>query len=219
MSVVVAFPPLSPVLCTAPVIRPLIRRVRAGDRAAVTGAFWRWALTVFLTALVSAAFVRDRMVSSFPFGEHTTRALEQAVAGAGTTPAMGLVEIVVGMAAFLVLSAVSLGTAGCVLMSVALGTASAAAAVLFTHGNNVLLIALIACPPWLWALFAAATLAFAPVLAIGGSKWFGVGASLMDRDWLKRRAVIAGGLFLLAVLLRLFLVAPYLALVRLWTVS
>jgi hypothetical protein len=184
----------------------------------VTGAFWRWALTVFLTTLVSAAFVRDRMVSSFPFAERAARALEQAVAGSGTAPATGLVEIVVGMAAFLVLSAVSLGIAGCVLMSVALCTAAAAAAVLFTHGNNVLLIALIACPPWLWALFAAATLAFVPALSFGGSKWFGIGASLMESDRFKRRAVIAGGLFVLAVLLRLLLASPYISLVRLWTV-
>jgi hypothetical protein len=217
LSVAIAFPPLSPLIVTAPVIQPLRRRVRAGERAAVSAAFWRWALTVFLTVLVSTAFVRDRVFSSFPFASQAAVAMEQAIAGAGSAP-VGITHIVVGMVAFLGLATASLGIAACVLMAVALGTAAAAAAVLFTHGNNVLLISLVACPPWLWAAFAAATIGFAPAVAAGGIKWFRVGADMVDYEWLKRRAVIAGGLFLLAVLLRLIAAGPYLSLIRLWTV-
>jgi hypothetical protein len=219
LSLVFAVPPLSPIFTTLPVVRPLLRRVRAGERAAATGAFWRWALTVFLTTLVSGAFVRQRMLSSFPFADQAARAMEQVLAGSGGAAPAGLAEIIVGLAAFLLLSAASLGIAGCVLMSVALGAAAGAAVVLFTHGNNVLLIALVACPPWLWALLAAAVLSFVPALTFGGSRWFGIVASMMDRDWLRRRAIMSGGLFLLAILLRIVLTGPYLALVRLWTVT
>ena len=216
LSVAIAFAPLSPLLVTAPVVRPLLRRVRKGDGAAATGALWRWALAAFLTILVSTAFVRERVFSAFPFAPQAARAMEQAIAGGGAP--VGLEVIVVGMIAFAGLAAASLGIAACLLMSVALGTAAAAASVLFTHGNNVLLISLVAFPPWLWSLLAAATLGFVPAVATGASRWYRTGAELMESDRMKRRAIIAGGLFLLAVLLRLTLAGPYLALVRHWTV-
>jgi hypothetical protein len=216
VSVAIAFYPLSPVLVTAPVIRPLLRRVRAGERAAVTGAFWRWALTAFLTILVSTAFVRDRVFSSFPLAPQAAHSMEQAIAGSGGAP-FGLVVIVVGILAFVGLAAASLGIAACVLMSAALGTTAAAAAVLFTNGNNVLLSSLVACPPWMWVLFAAATLAFVPAVAVGGARWYRTGAELVEQEWLKRRAIVAGGLVLLAILLRLTLAGPYLTLIRHWS--
>ena len=217
LSVAIAFYPLSPLLVTAPVVRPLLRRVRERDRAAVTGAFWRWALAAFLTILVSTAFVRDRVFSSFPLAPQAAHSMEQAIAGSGGAP-FGLEVIVVGILAFVGLAAASLGIAACVLMSIALGTAAAAAAVLFTHGNNVLLVSLVACPPWLWALLAAATLAFVPAVAVGGARWYQNGAILLEEhEWFKRRAIIACGLVLLAVLLRLILAGPYLNLIRYWT--
>jgi hypothetical protein len=217
LSLVIAFPPLSPLLLTAPIVRPLLRRVRGGKHGAATSAFWRWALTVFLTVLVSAAFVRDRMLTSFPFASQASKVMDQVVSNAGTAP-LGFAEIVLGMAAFVALAAASLGIAACVLMAVALGTAAAAAAVLFSHGNNVLLIALVACPPWQWALLAAAVMVFVPAVAVGGARFYGIGPGVTDNDGLRRSAIIAGGLFLLAVLSRAVLAGPYIALVRSWTI-
>jgi hypothetical protein len=217
LSIVIALPLLSPLLTTAPIVRPLLRRVRAGQTSAVTGAFWRWALTVFLTILISAAFVRDRMLASFPFSSGTAESLELALAGLGGAPA-GILYVVAGMAAFVAASAVSLGIAACVLMAVALGMAATEAAVVFTHGDNVLLAALVALPPWQWAVLGAAALAFAPSALAGGSRLYGIGESALDPVWLKRRAMIASGLFILAVLLRLVLAGPYLSLVRHCTV-
>jgi hypothetical protein len=216
LSLVIAFPPLSPLLLTAPVVRPLLRRVRSKDPAAATSALWRWALTVFVTILVSGAFVRDRMLSAFPFASQAANAMEQAISGAGAAP-VGFAEVILGTVAFVALAAASLGVAACILMSIALGTAAAAATVLFSHGNNVLLISLVACPAWQWAQFAAATLAFVPAVAVGRAKLYGIGVPADAGEWLKRRAIIAGGLFLAAVLLRLILAGPYLALIRNWT--
>jgi hypothetical protein len=217
VSVAIAFPPLSPVLVTAPIVPPLLKRMRAGDGAAATGALWRWALTVFLTILVSAAFVRARMFSAFPFASQAANAMETVVTGSGGVP-VGFVQIVVGMVAFVALAAASLGIAACVLMSIALGTAAAGGAVLFTYGTNVILVSLIACPPWQWALFVAAVFAFVPAAAVGGSKLYGIKRPAGSRERLVRHAIIAGALFVLAVLLRLVLTGPYLSLVQRWTI-
>lgn len=217
LSIVVSFPLLSPLLTTAPIARPLLRRLRAGEHAPATGAFLRWAATIFLTVLVSTAFVRDRVLSSFPFADVAARAAEQMLAGSGGAPA-GFVYIVTGFIAFVVLCAASYGIAACLLASIALGTSAVTAAVMYTHGNNVLLITLVALPPWQWALFAAATVAFTPAAMAGGSKLYGIGARELDREWIRRRAIIVSVLLVVALLSRLLLANPYLALVRHWTV-
>jgi hypothetical protein len=215
---VFAFAPLSPLILTAPVVRPLLRRIRSGNHRDVTGAVWRWGLTVFLTILASDAFVRDRVLDAFPFASRASYAMGQAIVGAGGAP-FGFAELFLGLVAFVLLAAASLGIAACVLLAVALGTAAAAGAVLFTHGNNILLISLVACPPWQWAVFAAAVLVFVPAVVAGGSRFYGITAQDKDRGWMKRNAVVAAGLFLLALLLRLALEGPYLALIRAWTVT
>lgn len=214
LSLAIAFPPVSPLLLTAPVVKPLIRRVRG---AGVTSLIWRWALTVFLTVLVSAAFVFDRMLSAFPFAAPAAEAMERALAGTGGAPA-GLMEIVLGVIAFAVLAAASMGIAACVLLSIALGTAAAAAAVLFVHGNNVLMIALVACPPWQWSIFVAAILLFTPAVDAGRAKLLGIPGAIDKRQRLERRAIVGAGLILISVLLRLILSGPYLDLIRRWTV-
>ena len=216
-SLTVSFAPLSPLLTTAAIVRPLLRRVRSGESGAVTGALWRWALTVFLTILFSAAFVRDRVLDSFPFAAPAARTVEAAIAGSGDAP-FGLAFILAGFAAFLVLSAVSFGIAGCVAMSIALGTAAAGAAVLYTHGNNIVLVTLVALPPWLWALFAAAIFSFLPAITAGSRRLYGGTALEFDADRFKRSAMIVAGLVAAALLARLLLAGPYLALVRHWTV-
>jgi hypothetical protein len=218
VSLVIAFPPLSPLILTAPVVPPLLRRIRGGNHGEVTGAVWRWALTVFLTILSSSAFVRNRVLDAFPFASHASQVMGQAIVGAGGAP-VGYAELSLGLVAFVLLAAASLGIAACVLMAVALGAAAAAGAVLFTHGNNVLLIALVACPPWQWAVFVAAVLAFVPAAVAGGTRFYGITEHNKDRGWMRRNAAIAAGLFLLALLLRLALAGPYLSLIRDWTVT
>jgi hypothetical protein len=172
---------------------------------------------VFVTILVSATFVRERVLSSFPFAEQAARATETALEGSGGAPT-GFLFLVLGMVAFVVLSAVSLGIAACVLGSIALGAAAAAATVLFTHGNNVLLITLVAVPFWEWALWAAAVLVFAPAAVMGGQRLFRLGGDDLDAAWLKRRAVLVACLFVLSLVCRLVLAGPYLSLIRHWTV-
>jgi hypothetical protein len=218
VSLVVEFPPLSPLILTAPAVRPLWRRIRGGNHRDVTGAFWRWALTVFLTILASSAFVRARVLDAFPFASQASEAMGEAIRGAGGAP-VGFGELILGLTAFVLLAGGSLGIAACVLMAVALGASAAAGAVLFTHGINVLLIALVACPPWQWAVLVAAVLLFVPAVVEGGSRFYGITAQDKDRRWMKRNAAVAAGLFLLALLLRLALAGPYLSLIRNWTVT
>jgi hypothetical protein len=217
LSVAVSFAPITPLIVTAPVVRPLLRRLRAREYEEVTGGFLRWAVTVFVTILVSAAFVRDRVLSSFPLAGQAAGTAQSAVEGSGGAP-VGFLFLVLGMIAFVALSAASLGIAACVLASVALGTAAAAATVLFTHGNNVLLITLVAVPFWEWALWAAAVLAFAPATVMGGRRLHRLGGDDPDMAWLKRRALVVAGLFVLGLLCRLLLAGPYLSLIRHWTV-
>ncbi len=216
-SLAVSVAPLSPLVTTAAIVRPLLRRVRSGESNAVTGALWRWALTVFLTILVSAAFVRDRVLDSFPFAATAARTVEAAIAGSTDAP-FGVAIILSGFTAFLVLTAASFGIAGCVAMSIALGTAAAGAAVLYTHGNNVVLVTLIALPPWLWALIAAAIVSFLPAVTAGSRRLYGNTALEFNAARFKRTALIAAGLVAAALLARLLLAGPYLALVRQWTV-
>lgn len=216
LSIVIALPPLTPILTTAPIVLPLLRRLRAGKHAAVTGAFLRWGLTVFLTVLLSAAFVRDRMLSSFPFAANALRGAEDALTGSGGPPA-GFVYMLSGFVAFVALAAASRGIAACVLASIALGAAAAATSVLYAHGNNVLLITLIACPPWQWALFAGAVLAFAPAADWGGRKMSRIGGEEAELRWFARRMMVPAGLFVLALLLRIVLAGPYIGLARHWT--
>jgi hypothetical protein len=217
LSIVVAFPPLTPVLTTAPIVRPLLRRLRAHEYAAVTGALWRWALTLYLTVLVSAAFVYHRMLSGFPFSENAVQGVERALDGSGG-PTAGFVYMLGGIAAFTVLAAASRGIAACVWSSIALGAAAAASSVLFANGNNVILIALIACPPWQWALFAGALLVFTPATVWGGKRLYGIRSDDADYTHSKRRWMIPAGLVLLALLLRLVLAGPYVSLAQHWTV-
>ena len=102
-------------------------------------------------------------------------------------------------------------------MSIALGTAAAGAAVLYTHGNNVVLITLVALPPWLWALTAAAIVSFPPAVAAGSRRLYRGAAPEFDTAGLKRTSLIVAVLVAAALLMRLLLAGPYLSLVRHWT--
>lgn len=216
LSIVVAIPMLSSLITTLPIVRPLLRRARGKKHDELVALFARWSLTVYLTVLVSATFVRDRMLSSFPFAADIAAAAEQSLAGAGGPPA-GPVYIVLGFVVFVGLSAISAGIAGCVLGSVALCAAAAGTAVLFAHGNNILTVALIALPPWQWAMFVACVVVFGPASLYGAWRVLRLTDLEPDRTWLTRRAAVAGGLLVLAILFRLFLSSPYLSLVRHWT--
>ena len=217
LSVAVSFQPLSPLLTTAPVVKPFLRRLRAGKHGAATNALLRWALTVFLSILLCAVFVKDRAVSSFPFAQTAADSAEQMIAGAGAAPA-GFVYILAGLLTFVGLSAVSLGIGACLLASVAIGAAAGATITLYAQGNNILLMALVALPPWQWAVFAAALLLCVPSAGAGARKLYKMEVGKPDAVLLKQPGLIAGGLLLFALLCRLALAGPWLSLVRSWTV-
>ena len=217
LSVALSFPPLSPLLLTAPVVKPFLRRLRAGKHGSATNALLRWALTIFFSILICAAFVKDRALSSFPFAQTAAESAGQMIAGSGSVPA-GYMFIVAGLLAFVALSAASLGIGACLLFSITIGFAAGGAIALFANGNNLLLIALVALPPWQWAVLASALLLCVPAAAIGARKLYKMAVPEPDFASLKPRAVIAGVLVLLALLFRLALAGPWLSLVRSWTV-
>jgi hypothetical protein len=217
LSIAVSFQPLSPLLTTAPVVKPFLRRLRAGKYAAATNALLRWAITVFLSILLCAVFVKDRALSSFPFAQTAAESAWQMIAGVDFVPA-GYVYILAGLLAFVGLSAASLGIGACLLASVAIGMAAGGAITMFEHGNNLLLMAFVAIPPWQWAMFAATLLLCVPSAAVGARRLYKINVGEADAVLLKRRGLIAGGLVLLALLCRLALAGPWVSVVRSWTV-
>jgi hypothetical protein len=217
LSVAVSFQPLSPFLLTAPVVKPLLRRLRAGNFGSATEALLRWALTVFLSILFCAVFVFDRTLSSFPFARSAAESAGQISAASGGVPG-GYLFILAGLLVFVGLSAASLGIGACLLFSIAIGFSAGGAIALFADGTNLLLISLVALPPWQWAAFATALLLCVPAASIGAHRLFKMNIPEPETAWLKQRVVIAGGLVLLALICRLALAGPWLSVVRSWTV-
>ncbi len=217
LSVALSFQPLSPLLLTAPVVNPFLRRLRAGKYGLATSALLRWALTIFLSIVVCAVFVKERALSSFPFARSAAESAGQMIAGSGSVPA-GYIFILAGFLAFVGLSAASLGIGACLLLSIAIGFSAGGAIALFADGNNLLLITLVALPPWQWAVFAAVLLICVPAAAIGARRLFKMDVPEPETAWLKQRVMIAGSLVLLALLCRLVLAGAWLSIVQAWTV-
>lgn len=217
LSVMVSFQPLSPLLLTAPAAWPLRRRIVAGRHGAATRGLIRWAVAVFLSILVCAVFVKDRVLSSFPFAGAAAELVERMLAGESVAPA-GFLYIFAGLAGFVALSVVSLGIGACLLASVAIGAAAGVTILLYVHGTNLLLISLVALPPWQWLMYAAATLLFAPAAGAGARRLYGTNTETAGGDRVKRRLYIAGALALTAVLVRAVLAGPWISLVRMWTI-
>jgi hypothetical protein len=217
LSVIVSFQPLTPLLVTAPAVWPLRRRIITGRQESATRGLLRWAVAVFLSILVCAVFVKDRVLSSFPFGGAAAELTERLIAGDSVAPA-GILYIVAGLAGFVALSAVSLGIGACLLASVAIGAAAGVTIVLYVHGTNLLLITLVAIPPWQWLMFAAAVLLFAPAADTGARLLYKKSTGTADGDRVKRQLYVAGALALLSVLVRAALADPWISLVRMWTV-
>jgi hypothetical protein len=217
LSVMVSFQPLSPFLVAAPAVWPLRRRIVAGQPESATGGLIRWAVSVFLSILVCAVFVKDRVLSSFPFAGAAADLAERMLAGESVAPA-GFLYIVAGLAGFVALSAVSLGIGACMLASVAIGAAAGVTIVLYVHGTNLLLITLVALPPWQWLMFAAAVLLFAPAAGTGARLIYRKQTETADGNRVKRQLYTAGALVLISVLVRTVLAGPWISLVRMWTV-
>lgn len=217
LSVAVSIQPLSVVLLTAPAVLPLRRRILDAKQGSATTGFVRWALTVFLSILACAVFAKDRVLSSFPFARDAFGMIESTILGGSGAPA-GIVYILAGFAGFVALSAFSTGIAACLLASVAIGAAAGTVIPLYEYGDNLLQSTLIALPPWQWLLFAAAILSFEPAGRIGARLLFKSEPDGTRPEGTLRRWYFAGGLFVLALLLRAALAGPWVSLVRAWTV-
>ena len=219
IAVVIEFPVLTPLITTAPIAWIVIRKLRAG-RLVTAGLVLRWALTVFLTALVSMAFVWDQTIASFPYAASAVSAMRQALAGAAGPP-VGYVFLTLGMVLFVGLCVLSAGILGFVAGSVALGASAAAAAVLYRSGDNIFQLLLVTVPWWQLAFYAAAILAVPPLVLISRAtvlRWLPAsGKTVFEWRRTTKGFAIAGALWLGAILLRLALASSYLHLVNRWT--
>lgn len=218
LSVILSVQPLSVLLTAAPAVQPLRRRILAGDSALVTRGLLRWAVTVFLSVLLCAVFVRDRVLDSFPFASSTATAAQRMLDGQAGAP-VGWLYLTAGLAGFVILSAATTGIGALLLAAVALGAAAGLTVVVFAQGTNILLMALVALPPWQWAMFAAAVLLFAPAGAEGARFLYKKDTVDRNPERRKHRLYAAAGLFVLALLTRLALAGPWVSLVRTWTVG
>lgn len=219
IAVVIALPVLTPLITAAPIVWIVIRKLRAGGLT-TAGLVLRWALTLFLTALVSMAFVWDRTIASFPYAASAVDAMRQTLAGTAGPPA-GFVFLALGMVIFAGLCIVSAGILGCVAGSVALGAAAAAAAVLYRSGDNIFQLLLVTVPWWQLAFYAAAIFALPPLVMISRAtvlRWLPAsGKTVFEWRRARKSLAIAGALWLVAIVLRLALASSYLRLVNRWT--
>ena len=217
LAVVISFAPLTPFLVTAPLAYVLLKKTKLSEHQLVTAVFVRWSLTVFFTALVASSFVTDRVAGSFPFAGGAAENVVSFLSGGSAGPTAGFLYITVGAAIFIVAGLLSAGILAYLVWAAALGVSAAAAAVLYTHGNNIVQITLIALPPWQIALFAAGMFAAAPVGAF--SRRYVYKKNPAGADWgdLRRYVLAAAGLFVLSLLLKLTVSGGYTALVRHWT--
>jgi hypothetical protein len=218
IAVVISFPPVTPLIVTAPVVPALVRKTREADYRAVVGVSWRWAVSLFATALTASAFVPDRVSHSFLFAVRASEDMQGWLTGIAAGPPAGYVYIAAGTAAFVVVSVLTVGVLGCLLWSIALGASAVAAASLYAQGNNIVQITLIAVPPWQIAQFASGLFLLAPAAAFSRRAVFRVSGDGLEWRGLRRYALVAAGLFVLSLLLRLTIAEPYLALVRHWTI-
>jgi hypothetical protein len=196
----------------------LRRRIVAGDSALAARGLVRWAVTVFLSVLLCAVFVRDRVLDSFPFTAAAAAAAQRMLEGPAGAPA-GWLYLIAGTAGFVVLSAATMGIGACLLAAVALGAAAGLTVVVYEQGTNILLMTLVALPPWQGAMFASAVLFFAPAGAAGARLLYKKDTVDRTPERRQHRLYVAVGLFVLALLLRLALAGPWVSLVRSWTVG
>lgn len=218
IAVLISFPPLTPLVVTAPAVPALYKRVRAADCRAITNVVLRWAISCFATALVASVFVPNRVSDSFPFAARAGENMISWLIGTSAAVPVGYVYMAAGMIAFVVVSVLSVGVLGAVLWSISLGAGAVAAAALYAQGNNIVQITLIALPPWQIALFASALFALAPAAVLSRRMVFRKREGEIEWQVLRRYAFIAAGLFVLSLLLRLTITGPYLALARHWTI-
>lgn len=219
LSVIISFAPLTPVLVTAPLAYVLLKKAKLPDHRLVTVVVLRWVLTVFFTALVASAFATDRVADSFPFAPSAAAGMTALITGSTNSAPGGFLYITAGMAAFVLAGFFTSGIAGYVLWAGALGVSAAAAASLYTLGNNLVQVTLIALPPWQIALFAAFIYAAAPVTS--ASRRFLYRKNDVESGWENIRAYVltASGLFVLSLLLRAAVSGFYLDLVRHWSIG
>ncbi len=218
IAVVISFPPVTPLIITAPVVPAFIKKTRAADCRAITGVSWRWAVSLFATVLAASAFVPERVSNSFLFAVRASENMHGWLTGIATGAPASYVYIVAGMATFVAVSVLSAGVLGCVLGSIALGASAVAAASLYAQGHNIVQITLVAIPPWQIALFASGLFIVAPAAMLSRRAVFRLSGDGFVWHDVRRHTLVAAGLFVLSLLLRLAIAGPYLALVRHWTI-
>lgn len=207
---------LSPFLVVAPFIhlQALGRRVSAERFDGLT---IRWAGTVLLTTLIATAFLPDQTRESVLAGSGLDAQVRGWLAGTGS-PAWGLLWLAVVPVVVAAATLVSDGVAGWLLYGVLATQLAIHASVIYERGTNLVLSSIVAISPWQWALMAGLTLLIGPLRERSFVHFLG-SAPAYGPEKARRRLMIAGALFALALLLRLATAGLYTRLTGHWTVA
>jgi len=209
---------LSPVLCAAPLIYVCLERGKPVNVSSLGITTIRWAIVVFVTTLLAAAFVPDRIPGSVLFGKGVEITVGQWLAGEGG-PAWGLAWLAIMPVALALLTLVSGGILGVMFLSIFLGSAAVSASMIYAAGVNLFPSTLLALSPWQWAFLAGALLLVPPLSTLSLARVFRRELSGSDLKNVRRDVIRATALFALAIVLRLALSSVYTSIVARWTVS
>jgi len=208
---------LSPLLTVAPLVHLLATSGRRMKPERIDGLTLRWAATLLLTILIATAFLpgqtRESVLGGTGMDAHV-RSWLQGTEG----PAWGLLWLAVVPLVVAAATLVSDGVAGWLLYAVLASQLAIHASVVYERGTNLVLATLVALSPWQWALMAGLFLLIAPLRQRSFVRFLG-DAPAVDPEKTRRRLMIAGALFALALLLRLALSGLYTTLVGHWTVA
>lgn len=212
LAVVIGWKWATLVIAPAPLIYYLVRppRDKQIDRLAL-----RWAASLLLLLLASAAFVGPRLSQSVLAGAGVYEQTLSWLAGAGSPP-LGAGTVIIVFVAFVVAVVAAGAAAGSAVVAVAIGTAAVSGAVICSSGYNLLQIAVVAISPWQWALLAGLTLI---LVAASAEPIAPAEAPRRIRALVSDRRVLAGAaLVAVALLLRVTVEPWYTALVHNWTI-
>jgi hypothetical protein len=207
---------LSPFLAVAPFIHLQATRSRVTAER-FDGLTIRWAATVLLTTLIATAFLPDQTRASVFGGAGMDEQVRAWLKGSDD-PGWGLLWLAVVPVVGALATIVSDGVAGWLLYGVLAAQLAIHASVIYERGTNLVLSTIVALSPWQWALMAGLTLLIGPLRERSFVHFLGT-APAYDPEKARRRLMIAGALFVLAVLLRLAFAGLYSKLTSHWTVA
>jgi hypothetical protein len=209
---------ISPIICTAPLVHTCWQRGKPVDVSHLGPLTIRWAIVLFVTTLLVAVFVPDRIPSSVLFGRGVESTVGQWLAGEGE-PVWGLAWLAITPVALALFTLASGGILGVMILSIFIANSAVSAAMIYATGVNLFLSTLIALSPWQWAFLAGAVMLVPPLSTLSLARVFRRELTSADVKNTRQQVIRAAMLFALALVLRIALSSIYSNLAARWNVS